>query len=205
MRHYTYVHLKKNTNTIFYAGMGCGRRAYSKVSRNKHWHNIVNKYGYDVKIIKYFSTHKEAAIAEIKLIAKHRKLDSPLVNKTDGGDGGSFGRVWRKSTCKLLSEKLSGTGNPMYGKTWSKSKRENFSKSRRGKGNPFFNHKQSEKTKAKMRKAWEKRRLIPISEVTRKKLSESRTGKKNHRYGKHISEKTRKKMRLAALKRRKLK
>ena len=51
---YVYKHIRLDTNTIFYIGVGSDSgyyRANSKRSRNKHWLNIVNKADYRVEII----------------------------------------------------------------------------------------------------------------------------------------------------------
>ena len=49
---YTYVHVRLDTNKVFYVGKGKLRRAYSKQHRNKYWNNVVNKCGYKVIFVK---------------------------------------------------------------------------------------------------------------------------------------------------------
>jgi hypothetical protein len=47
-----YQHRRLDTNEIFYIGIGINKnRAYSKSGRNKHWHNIINKVGYEVDVL----------------------------------------------------------------------------------------------------------------------------------------------------------
>lgn len=41
-----YKHIRLDTNQVFYIGVGkTDKRPYSKIYRNKHWHNVVNKAG----------------------------------------------------------------------------------------------------------------------------------------------------------------
>lgn len=86
-----YQHIRLDTNTIFYIGMSKNiKRPYSKIYRNKHWHNVVNKAGYTVEIIFNNLTWEEALQKECELIKEYGRLDNKtgiLVNMTDGGDG----------------------------------------------------------------------------------------------------------------------
>jgi hypothetical protein len=86
-----YRHRKLGTQEVFYIGIGNIKyRPYSEYGRNKFWHNIVNKYGYEVDIIFDDISWKEAKEAEILLIKLYGRRDlgtGCLVNMTDGGDG----------------------------------------------------------------------------------------------------------------------
>jgi len=86
-----YQHRRKDTSEIFYIGVGNDYyRPYAKSGRNKHWHNIVNKTGYDVEIIAENISYEEALSKEIELVAfygRHDKKLGSLVNMTDGGEG----------------------------------------------------------------------------------------------------------------------
>lgn len=84
-RFYVYEHLKPYTGEVFYIGKGCKNRAYETRSRNKHWENIVNKYGIEVNIIYENLTNSEASQKEIDLISFYG-LEN-LCNMTQGGDG----------------------------------------------------------------------------------------------------------------------
>lgn len=84
-----YFH-KKPCGEIFYVGIGNKKRPYIKQSRSKWWHNIVNKYGYNVEIISENLTHEQAVILEkfyIKDIGRRDLKTGTLINQTDGGDG----------------------------------------------------------------------------------------------------------------------
>ena len=60
-----YKHTRLDTNEIFYIGIGkTEKRAFSTYSRNKHWHNIVNKAGYTVEILFAGLTWDEVVIGK---------------------------------------------------------------------------------------------------------------------------------------------
>ena len=85
-----YRHLKPN-GEVFYIGIAVKpKRPYSKANRNKYWHNVVNKYGYEVDVLKIDLTWEEAKELEIDLISFYGRKDlglGTLVNLTDGGEG----------------------------------------------------------------------------------------------------------------------
>ena len=85
-----YRHIRLDKNEPFYIGIGLTeKRAYSKKSRNRHWHNIV-KQGYIVEIMLYNLTWEEACDKEKEFIALYGRLDTgtgSLCNWTDGGEG----------------------------------------------------------------------------------------------------------------------
>jgi hypothetical protein len=98
-----YRHLANNSP--FYIGIGKDpNRPWSKRYRNKHWHNIVNKYSYEVEIIMYDLTEEEAIIKEIEFIALY---GSRLCNMTKGGRGPSH-LIYTKERNKKISESLKG-------------------------------------------------------------------------------------------------
>ena len=90
---YIYKHTRKDTNEIFYIGIGVVKnydRAYQKKCRNIHWKRIVNKTEYLIDIIEDNLTWKIACEKEIELILKIGRRDlgsGPLVNLTNGGEG----------------------------------------------------------------------------------------------------------------------
>lgn len=57
---YVYLHVRLDTNFPFYVGKGMGKRAWAKRNRGRHWDRIVNKYGYKIEIIKYFTNETDA-------------------------------------------------------------------------------------------------------------------------------------------------
>jgi len=63
-----YLHVKKDTNDVFYVGIGSKRRAYSTEKRNKIWYNYYKKYGRDVIIINHNLNYEDALSIESELI-----------------------------------------------------------------------------------------------------------------------------------------
>lgn len=86
-----YQHRRLDTNEVFYIGIGKSlERAYKKASRNPHWHNIVNKAGYEVDILVQGCSLSEACEIEIGMIKAYGRHDlglGSLSNQTDGGEG----------------------------------------------------------------------------------------------------------------------
>ncbi len=85
-----YVHRKATTGEIFYVGKGRSKRPMVRCSRNKYWHNIVNKHGYIVEIIIQGLSDNQSRELEVELITWYGRLGlgtGPLVNMTPGGEG----------------------------------------------------------------------------------------------------------------------
>ena len=100
-----YGHYKFNEIIPFYIGKGIIGRAYQKTNRNKHWHNIVNKYGYRVEIMYDNLTEAQAFDLEKEFIKRYGRADlkcGPLVNMTDGGEG-QCGYIHSKETKQKMS------------------------------------------------------------------------------------------------------
>jgi hypothetical protein len=81
---YTYAHIRKDTNSIFYIGKGTKRRMHRKEARNLHWHNVVKKAGYEAIKLAEWETQTEAFEHEKFLI---QCFHGSLVNQSLGGDG----------------------------------------------------------------------------------------------------------------------
>jgi hypothetical protein len=174
---YIYLHIKLDIGEPFYIGKGVGDRAYRKGNRNRFWGNIVNKYGFDVVLLEEDLTEQEAFDREIYWIKRIGRKDlnqGPLVNMTDGGEGGSTGRIWSEITRKKMSDsqkKLSETRTPTFlGKTHNEETRKKMSKAK------------------KDYVPWNKgKKLKPLSEEHKLKISNSSKGR-------IITDETRKKM-----------
>jgi hypothetical protein len=82
---YVYGHYKADTGELFYIGKGTGKRAWHKSNRNVYWYNVVNKYGYTVKILHEGLSEEDAYSMERKLILEVG-LEN-LTNMTEGGYG----------------------------------------------------------------------------------------------------------------------
>ena len=113
-----YAHKIKDSESIFYIGIGLyEKRAYSKRDRNKHWKNIVNKYGYDVEILFSGLDYEEANLKEVELILKYGRIDLKtgcLVNLTNGGDG-VLGYTYTDEVKSKMSLIKKGLPSPMKG------------------------------------------------------------------------------------------
>lgn len=98
---YVYAHIRLDSNTIFYIGIGkTVSRKLASSKRNPHWHNIVNKTKCCVKILHANIDWALACELEIFYIKKYGRKDlnlGSLVNMTDGGQG---------STGRPISEKV---------------------------------------------------------------------------------------------------
>jgi hypothetical protein len=168
-----YYHRRKDTNEVFYVGIGNSERPYSKNGRSDFWFRIVDKADYDVEIVHTDLTWDEACELEIKYIKEFGRRDlglGNLVNLTDGGDGGNLSPISKKKIGdknrgkkrtnefkKRRSKRYSGKGNPMFGKAG------------------FLGKTHTSKTKEIQRQS----NLNKIvSEETRKKIGDKNRGKK---------------------------
>lgn len=87
---YVYGHYKLNSSIPFYIGKGRKNRAWHTNNRTKYWHNIVNKYGYQIKLLYKNLSESKAISKEIELIVKYGRKDMGtgiLINNTNGGEG----------------------------------------------------------------------------------------------------------------------
>lgn len=123
-----YKHIRIDKNEPFYIGIGKSKsRAYSKKSRSKHWHSIVNKADYEVEIIKTGISWEDAKELEIELISKYGRNDlneGTLVNHTDGGDGNNNQRFTAETRSKMSKSHL--------GKELTEKHKRNISKAKQG-------------------------------------------------------------------------
>lgn len=121
--YYVYRHIRLDSNTPFYVGKGKENRAYSK-QRNKYWHRITSKTGFEVEIFISNLTEEQAFNKEKEFIKLYRDYGYKLANLTDGGDGLSG---WSPSN--ETREKISrGNSN----KPKSESHRKAMSDARKG-------------------------------------------------------------------------
>lgn len=67
-KYYVYLHVRKDTNKVFYVGRGSGTRASSKASRNSLWRRIVNEHGFYYRIYEDNLTLEESIDIESDLI-----------------------------------------------------------------------------------------------------------------------------------------
>jgi hypothetical protein len=167
-KYYIYFHINPLKNEIFYVGKGCGKRAWSKYSRNPIWKNITKKYGYIIDIAEDNLTEEEAFEKEIFYISRIGRKDlglGSLVNLNDGG------RITNGMLGKNHSEETkSKIGESHKGKKASQDTKDKMSKSKIGKPHPHSIEtikKLSESHKGKI-----------ISNEQRDKISKTLTGRK---------------------------
>jgi len=121
-------------------------------------HNIVNKYGYEIEILKENLSWEEACELEKEYIKNIGRRDlglGTLVNMTDGGDG-TPGIIPTKESNMKRSEKLKN------------KKRQPF----------------SEETKKKMSESKKGKTPPPFTEERKRNISLSLMGNKHPNYGK---------------------
>lgn len=171
--YYVYVHIRLDNNEIFYVGKGRNNRAFSTLSRNKYWHNVVNKYGYRVEILESNLSEFEAFEKEKDLI----KSINPTTNLTSGGEGGdTYSKMpdSDKEMFRINAQKRAGELNSGIVKAAQKRKgqtkdtcdalrimADKNSKAFSGEGNPMYgkthwtnkNQKQKDVIKKKISKA----------------------------------------------------
>lgn len=157
--YYIYTHIRNDTNEPFYVGKGKGRRCFTKKGRNDHWHRVVNKYGYQVKIVAENLDEELAFLAEAECIDLYKRLGYKLVNMTDGGEGASGYQHTDEHKAKLIGNeywKLVKV-NGFLGKTHSDEQKAKWAESRKGTPSP--------------------RKGVILSDEIKQKMSKSKTGK----------------------------
>lgn len=180
-----YRHLKPS-GEVFYIGMGNLRRPHTKSDRSDFWWKVVNKYGYEIEILKTNLSKEEAYELEIILISWYGRKNlnlGPLVNLTDGGDGSNNVVVSEQTKLKLSKiQKGRKRTDETKRKMSEKAKLRIFSKETR--------LKMSESAKNKI-----------ITEEHKEKLYSNKKGYNNGMFGKTHSDETKEKIRLKALER----
>lgn len=144
-----YQHRRKDTGEVFYIGIGRDRkRAYKKEHRNSHWHNIVNKTGYEIDILIEGCTWEEACEIEKGMISDYGRHDLKqgcLSNQTDGGDGGNGMVVSKEAREKIRQFQISLNKKGKPGRKQSDEVKEKIRKTLTGRSRP-------EEVKNKIRK-----------------------------------------------------
>jgi len=145
-----YKHIRNDTNEVFYIGIGNEKRPYNKIDRNKYWHNIVNKVGYEIEILQENLSWEDACKVEINLIKKYGRKDignGLLVNMTDGGEGFT-GTHTINTKEKISKSKIENYKNLELRKKLSKIAKDRLEDSTK---NPFYGKHHTTESKEKMR------------------------------------------------------
>lgn len=147
-------------------GSGKPERPYSCSNRNSTWVDTIRKNGgvLDIKIVKWFSSRKEAYDFEMAKI-KERK---PICNLANAG------RIVSKETRRKLS--LAGMGRvPVNkGKKHTLATREKMSRSQMGRVSPMKGRHQSAEARRKLSAAL---LGVPKSAETKARMSKAQRGK----------------------------
>lgn len=137
-RFYVYIHLKPN-GEVFYVGKGCGKRAWSPLSRNNHWNSTVAKHGsFKVTVIRSGLTEQQSFDAEQRFIRYFASLGK-LCNRTLGGYGQTGNPVNKgvpKTEIHKNKLKLANIGKKQTQKTIDKRKKTMAKKIEEGWTNP---------------------------------------------------------------------
>lgn len=196
---YVYKHLRKDTNEIFYIGIGKTiKRLNSKGNRNQYWHNIVNKAGFDVEIVEDGLSWEDACEREkywIKYYGRRDLNEGTLVNMTNGGEGvvGHSDEVLRKisnaSKNRIISDE---TREKLKNRIVTDETREKLSKSLKGR-------KLSDEHINKIKKS--NKNCIPPSRKGKTLSDEAKTKLSKINTGKVLSDETKNKIKSALLNR----
>lgn len=146
-----YRHLKP-CGEVFYVGIGNEQRPYVKVNRNQFWHNVVNKYVYEVEVVATGLSWEDACELEELMILAYGRRDlgtGTLVNMTSGGDGVK-GLIHSEETRQKMSAAKSGENHPMYGKKFSTEHRQKLSAAKSGENNHNYGKKHSAEHRQKL-------------------------------------------------------
>jgi len=172
---YVYQHKKADTNEIFYVGKGKDKRFVESKSRNPHWHNVVNKYGFDSEIIVKDVDEEFSFLVEMEAIDVYRRRGIKLVNVTDGGEGASGYKHTAKHKANLKGNKNGATswGMTFKNKKHTKESRQKMSYSRIGNKNKSGTT-LSEESKAKISAAMTGKIVLKKRLLTKEQVLEIR-------------------------------
>ena len=84
---YVYEWFIKDRNEVIYVGKGC-RRRYKVTKHNKFFNDMIKRFDCDSRIIKQFTTEKEAFDYEYERITELKAIGQCVCNIYDGGCGG---------------------------------------------------------------------------------------------------------------------
>lgn len=177
-----YRHLKPN-GEVFYIGLGSNKkRAYTKHGRNRFWHNVVNKYGYEVQILTKDIDYEFAKELEMILISYYGRRDlnkGNLVNLTDGAEGNQTLSESQIQACKKRIIEYNKTKKD-YSFTQDKDYKDKMRESLLGKHNKKVINIETNETYKSLREASEENKInySVLSEM----LNNKRNNKTNLRW-----------------------
>ena len=149
--YYVYAYLRNvnssngSEGTPYYIGKGRKKRLFEK-----HTITVPKNKKYIEKLFENL-TESQALEIEERLILEYGRIDlgnGILHNKTNGGDGGTSGRI--VSIESRIKSSLSNRGQKRSNKTVENLKKAQRQVDRNNEKNPFYNKKHSDETKLKM-------------------------------------------------------
>lgn len=209
--YYIYEHWRPDTNQCFYVGKGRRDRAFRRYSRNKRWHNVVNKLdrqglSYTVVMVEKALTNDQASQMEIERIAYWKSQSNALVNATDGG-GGAAGYTHSEEVKRALTELNKNRSPEVRAKIGAANSKRTVSDATRARLSLLARN-MSPETRAKLSDAARGRKhsleaRVKISEANRNRSDETRAKTADALRGRRIPEAVKLKI-SAALRGRKL-
>jgi hypothetical protein len=178
---YVYGHYKPNDTIPFNIGKGCGARAFARTSRNQFWHNIVNRYGLEVRLICTDMDEESAFWLEEHLISAFGRRDlgkGPLVNLTDGGGHINKGRIysgWSEESNRRRSETMK-----QYTQTEEQIQKRVATRTLNDKWGHTKKQRSDASNRMKNNKIWVGRKHKPESKEKSKKSANIRAAKGNY-------------------------
>jgi hypothetical protein len=167
---YTYLHVRKSDDKVFYIGKGRGPRAHSAHGRSEYWKRVAAKHGFQAEVVAHWTTEEEAFLHERFLISCFADMKVPLVNLTLGGEGASGSKHSTETRQKMS---LAHTGKKLPPK--SAEHRAKLSKAQTGKSPGNKGLSPSDEVRARLSLA-KMGRKIPLE--TRQKMSAAHKGRK---------------------------
>ena len=180
--YYIYAHYTLDTNELFYIGVGNYKRAWVFRDRNVFWHNIYNKHGVKVEIIKDGYLDRDEAVNHeimLQLLLKPRacvqygdKKNAVVSKKTRDKMSASMKVTRESNPSPLLGRPISDEHKAAISAGKIGISQGPLTKEHKAKiGDWQRDRPTSNETKDKMRAAWVIRRNSPEEAISKAKAS----------------------------------
>lgn len=169
-----YQHRRKDTNEVFYIGIGSDEKRAYEYGRNHLWQEVVDETEYDIEITHKDIIWEEACAIEKYLISFWGRKDlglGLLTNLTDGGDG-TIGFIRSAESNKKQSDSMKRISHIYKTPEFRKKMSEVTS----GESNPMYSKNHKQESINKIKECW--------TDEKRQYYKEINTGEKNPMFGK---------------------